>query len=294
MPIDYSKFDNIDDSDDEGAKQPTRAVPAASAGYPGGGGSAPSRATAASRPGRGGGSTLEPAGLEQSLKFLGPSTGDPKLDQLASELEKWAGTKDAAEAAEASRQEAPRKPGEPQRLCMKSDGRKKIHTTFRDGAEMVEEFDERTDVLLVRKVKKASIVGSKEPQWVYEVGQPPEVAFDPSSDLMRASATNPIFLRKDTPEHFQWRIRNLPYPADVYSVTVDHDKQEIVVRTSNKKYYKRIEVPDLRRVGLKMHDNSLSWKHQHNTLIISYLRPREVVEQEQKALLEAEKSAVKL
>lgn len=115
------------------------------------------------------------------------------------------------------------------------------------------------------------------------------------------------------PEHFQWRIRNLPYPADVYSVSVlsratcrcraqwhctphqctlcsstsfktsrftasftvelclpliiilllndvychvycasneftlyfdavsqvDHEKQEIVVRTSNKKYYKR-------------------------------------------------------
>lgn len=61
-------------------------------------------------------------------------------------------------------------------------------------------------------------------------------------DVLRS---NPIFLRKDTshpdfrlklqlwpsfsvstsltslrPEHFQWRIRNLPYPADVYSVLV--------------------------------------------------------------------------
>merc|ERR1719401_764095 len=98
----------------------------------------------------------------------------------------------------------PKKPGEPQRICMKSDGRKKIHTTFPDGSEMVEEFDERTDVLLVRKVRKAATLGSKEPEWIFEVGQAPEAAFDPHADLLRASASNPIFLRKDTPEHFQW------------------------------------------------------------------------------------------
>merc|ERR1719387_2476370 len=35
-------------------------------------------------------------------------------------------------------------PNEPQRLCVKADGRKKVHTTNPDGSEMVEEFDERT------------------------------------------------------------------------------------------------------------------------------------------------------
>merc|ERR1712232_901130 len=114
------------------------------------------------------------------------------------------------------------------------------------------------------------------------------------TDMMRASSTNPIFIRKDTPEHFQWRIRNLPYPANVYSVAVDHDKQDIVVRTSNKKYYKRIEVLDLRRNGLKLKDELLTWKHQHNTLIISYTKPGEIVAAERKALKEAEKSALKM
>merc|ERR1712039_473065 len=99
-------------------------------------------------------------------------------------------------------------------------------------------------------------------------------------DLMRTSASNPIFLRKDTPEHFQWRIRNLAYPADVYSVSVDHEKQEVVVRTSNKKYYKRIAVPDLGSVGLKLTAESLTWKHQHNTLIISYVKPDQVIKKE--------------
>merc|ERR1719456_404838 len=147
----------------------------------------------------------------------------------------------------------------PKKVCVRGDGRKKVHTTNPDGSEIVEEFDERTDVLLLRKSRKPSKLG-KEGEWVFEVGQAPEATFDPHSDLMRASTSNPIFMRKDTPEHFQWRIRNLPYPASVYSVAVDHEKQDVVVRTSNKKYYKRIAVPDLRRVGLVLKDDLLTWK----------------------------------
>jgi len=299
MPIDYSKFDSIEDSDDDGgsSKRPTRAnaatVPFAPATRTGAG----SGGDRGSAPSRSGHPTLEPLG-EDRFRIVDPAAGNSDMDRLASQLEKW-GAKAAGEAGQQQQQQQqqqqePKKPGEPQRLCMKSDGRKKIHTTFPDGAEMVEEFDEKTDVLLVRKVRKAAVLGSKEPEWVFEVGQAPEAAFDPHADLMRASASNPIFLRKDTPEHFQWRVRNLPYPADVYSVTVDHEKQEIVVRTSNKKYYKRIGVPDLARAGVALQDNSLAWKHQHNTLIISYTRPPEVIELEQKALREADKSAVAL
>merc|ERR1711920_1202559 len=154
----------------------------------------------------------------------------------------------------------------------------------------VEEYDDKTDVLLLRKTRKPTTLGG-EGEWVFEVGQAPEMTFDPHSDMMRPSSSNPIFLRKDTPEQFQWRIRNLPYPSDVYSVTVDHEKQEIVIRTSNKKYYKRFHVPDLVRLGLSLNDNILRWKHQHNTLIISYAKPEEVLKQEQKALKEIERSA---
>lgn len=45
----------------------------------------------------------------------------------------------------------------------------------------------------------------------------------------------PIFMRKDTKMSFQWRIRNLPYPKDVYSVSVDQKERCVVVRTTNKK-----------------------------------------------------------
>ena len=46
----------------------------------------------------------------------------------------------------------------------------------------------------------------------------------------------PIFVRKDTRESFQWRIRNLPFSIDVYDVTVNDDKTHIIIRTKNKKY----------------------------------------------------------
>jgi hypothetical protein len=39
--------------------------------------------------------------------------------------------------------------------------------------------------------------------------------------------------------HFQYRIRNLPYPEEVYQLEVDSEKQEIVVKTTVKKYFKR-------------------------------------------------------
>ncbi len=44
-----------------------------------------------------------------------------------------------------------------------------------------------------------------------------------------------VFVRHDTRDAFQWRIRNLPYPSDVFSVTVDPQERKLIVRTSNKK-----------------------------------------------------------
>ena len=63
-----------------------------------------------------------------------------------------------------------------------------------------------------------------------------------------------MFIRKDTSDRFEWRIRNLPYPKETYVIDVDHTKQQIVLKTTNKKYYKRIDVPDLRRAGLEIDD----------------------------------------
>lgn len=45
----------------------------------------------------------------------------------------------------------------------------------------------------------------------------------------------PVFMRKDTKNSFQWRIRNLTYPKDVYSVSVEKDQRCCVIHTTNKK-----------------------------------------------------------
>ena len=89
-------------------------------------------------------------------------------------------------------------------------------------------------------------------------------------------------MRKDSDTHFEWRIRNLPYPKEVYSVEIDHSKQEIVLRTTNKKYYKRFGITELKRLDIKMEDQFIAWKYQNNTVIIGYQKPEEAIAMELK------------
>ncbi|XP_051679491.1 protein DPCD isoform X4 [Oryctolagus cuniculus] len=142
---------------------------------------------------------------------------------------------------------------------------------------MAEEYDEKTSELLVRKWRVKSALGALG-QWQLEVGEPaPPGAGSLGPEFIKENNANPIFMRKDTKMSFQWRIRNLPYPKDVYSVCVDPKERCIVVRTSNKKYYKKFSIPDLDRYQLPLEESSLSIAHANCTLIISYQKPKEVV-----------------
>merc|ERR1712118_465821 len=78
-----------------------------------------------------------------------------------------------------------------------------------------------------------------------------------------------------------------------YSVTIDEEKQQIVLRTSNKKYFKRIDVPDLKRVEpvLSLEDERLSWDYKHNTVVISYQRPAAIAKAEAAAIRAAEQNS---
>lgn len=89
----------------------------------------------------------------------------------------------------------------------------------------------------------------------------------------------PILSKRVTKRNLEWRIRNLPYPIDTYTVTPatqpvgDNNTpvitHSIVVRTSNKKYYKLIKIPELERCELLPEQKYISLNHQHNTLIIT-------------------------
>ena len=106
----------------------------------------------------------------------------------------------------------------------------------------------------------------------------------------------PVCVREDGPRHFRWRIRQLWYAADVFSVSIDHKEQCIVIRTSNHKseitlsitpepstsvvrYYKRLTIPEMKINGLPLDEASLSWKHEMSTLLLSYKKPVPVLEE---------------
>jgi len=165
------------------------------------------------------------------------------------------------------------------------DGKRKIHYTFEDGAEMVEEFDLRNHDILVRKWQKKGTLGGKQ-DWEVEIGDPTLVrhgarlqqALDFGSGIVE-NVNNPVLVRLDKRKQFQWRIRNLPYPLDNYDVKVE--ERTVVVRTKNKKYFKKIQITDMDRLGLPLLSTSVTFGHANNTLLISYEKPPEILKLEE-------------
>ncbi|KAF0714319.1 hypothetical protein AaE_011600, partial [Aphanomyces astaci] len=100
------------------------------------------------------------------------------------------------------------------------------------------------------------------------------------------SGTNPIFLCRESTEVWEWRVRNLPYPKDTYLITIDESSQEITIRTTNKKYFKRFRIPAMARANLPLDRSALSHSHSNNTLVIQYDKPDAVLEAEQTSLAE--------
>uniref|UniRef100_A0A7S2DN68 Protein DPCD n=1 Tax=Haptolina brevifila TaxID=156173 RepID=A0A7S2DN68_9EUKA len=164
---------------------------------------------------------------------------------------------------------------------MTTGGRRKVHYTLPDETEVVEEYDIQTDELAVRKRRSKTVLGAYG-EWFFEVGEPP-ARTTIENDMMRPSSSNPALVRKDRPHAFEWRIRNLPYPKPTYSVTIDINENQIVVRTTNKKYFKRIDVADMDRARLPLEEPALSWSHDNNTLIIQYKKPAAVLSAEKDA-----------
>ncbi|NXP67587.1 DPCD protein, partial [Chloropsis cyanopogon] len=168
-------------------------------------------------------------------------------------------------------------------------GKRKIHYLFEDGKEMAEEYDIKTGQLISRKWREKNTLGGTG-KWQVEVGEPTSPLLGAlESELIAESSSNPIFMRKDTLSSFQWRIRNLPYPKEVYSVSVEEEQRCCVIRTTNKKYYKKFSIPDLDRYHLPLDAAALSFTHANNTLIITYQKPKEILAAEEQLQKELKK-----
>nr|XP_056705491.1 protein DPCD [Euleptes europaea] len=175
------------------------------------------------------------------------------------------------------------------KTALLGDGKRKIHYLFDNGKEMAEEYDMKTNQLLLRKWREKNALGAYG-SWEVEVGESTVPAVGTlDHELIKESSTNPVFMRKDTKNSFQWRIRNLPYPKDVYSVSVEKDQRCCVIHTTNKKYYKKFSIPDLDRFQLPLDCNALSFTHANSTLIITYQKPPEILAAEKELQKELEK-----
>ncbi|KAF8565246.1 hypothetical protein P879_11002 [Paragonimus westermani] len=162
------------------------------------------------------------------------------------------------------------------------DDRKKIHFTLDNNTEMVEEYDVKSHCLLSRKWRRKTPLGGDGP-WEFEVGESPSL-FAGMEEISEAN-TNPRFGRSDTSKAFQWRVRNMPYPLNVYSVQVDSDDNTLVLKTSNKKYYKKFDIPDMKRLNLPLSQDAITLNHANNTLLISYTKPDEFLQYEKQLKL---------
>ncbi|XP_035673611.1 protein DPCD-like [Branchiostoma floridae] len=176
-----------------------------------------------------------------------------------------------------------------EKTALVQDGKKKVHFKFPDGKEMAEEYDVKTNDLLLRKWRKKGTLGGSG-TWEIEVGDPQVVRpVAMETQGMVESSSNPIFTRRDTKKAFMWRIRNLPYPVETYNITVDADNRCIIIRTTNKKYYKKFPIPDMDRAGLPMEQRAVNYAHANNTLVITYEKPAGVLEMERQVMQELKK-----
>nr|CAH7729003.1 unnamed protein product [Callosobruchus chinensis]CAH7737247.1 unnamed protein product [Callosobruchus chinensis] len=131
---------------------------------------------------------------------------------------------------------------------------KKIYYSFDNGEEMEEEYNLETNVLTRRAwMRKGELEGKG--VWDIEIGDPQPQFAKEGEELIKESPNQPFVSRRITKLNLEWRIRNLVYPLNTYSVTVDNDGSDggcLVVRTTNKKYFKRLPVTDLNRLNLPL------------------------------------------
>lgn len=163
---------------------------------------------------------------------------------------------------------------------------RKVHYNFPDGSEMIEEYSIETGVILRRAWKLRSDLIRKD-DWQVELGDPiPNALTKPNSILLCEASTEPILSKRATRNALEWRIRNLPYPLSTYTITCEGDDRTITIRTANKKYFKKIVVPEFQRCNFPPKQEDLNVRHQNQTLIISYKKPSILIEMEKAVLVE--------
>lgn len=208
-------------------------------------------------------------------------------------------------------------------------GKIRAQTKFSDGTERVEEWEhrevcsrnssdqsqrtrakKREMVLLLRKWRTGTdglslpslSSGSLPTPWEYEIGDCSVAKKQAgrrghtSSTMMSRSSCNPAWLAEDSETKFVYKVTNCPWPLKNYHVSTDEGSQEIILRTANRKYFKRFQIPALARLNEPLSYENISMEHdkRDSTLVISYLKTKRVLEYEEEERKEREEAMAKL
>ena len=156
--------------------------------------------------------------------------------------------------------------------------KQRVSVKFPNGTEMIEEYATSTGQLESRRWQSKNSLG-RSTGWIFEIGGVEERPSNSNSGFDLAPArNNPVFIPMDHRAAFEWRVRNLPYPLATYQLTVDDEKQELVLRTTNKKYFKRFKIPAMLRHKLALDKANIAMNHAHNTLVIRYKKPLKILQ----------------
>ncbi|KAH0571276.1 DPCD family protein [Spironucleus salmonicida] len=154
----------------------------------------------------------------------------------------------------------------------------KIHTIFPDGSECIEEFHTTEQLYVSRKWRKVDQMGRLS-DWSVEIGEV-EQKKEIFTGLFE-SADTPIVNRLDSEGYYIFKITNLPPPESNYRVDVD--AKDLIIRTTNKKYFKKIQINDLEWQNIPLVQQFVKVKHHNNCLMVFYQKPPGMVQFEKAA-----------
>lgn len=179
-------------------------------------------------------------------------------------------------------------------------GKLRVQTSYpSDGCERVEEWisgpsgDVGGLTLSSRKWRVPQKL-NVEPDWEFEIGAPKSASHGTVSTLAASSSLNPVWTPNMTKTHFTFVLSNAPWDRDNYSVSVVEGGEELVLRTKNKKFYKKWKIPSMVRASERLEEGKISYEcvgeAKEKRLVVSYLKPASVLASEERASEEREKS----
>ena len=130
--------------------------------------------------------------------------------------------------------------------------------------------------------------------WVYEIGSEESSSLQHSIQSMKnqeihkmmisKSSQNPSFHAEDSNHNFIWKVQNCPWPIETYILGVDKDERGATLRTTNKKYYKKFQIPAMSRLNERLKEDNFQMKHDEtkNELTIYYKKPQAILDNEEK------------